>query len=63
MMVSATLTSDIDTLKHWYCRNPVLVELEDQEENDAPVTQYIVKYVPLLWTEDPQVTEMYIQMR
>ncbi|KAI4272961.1 MAG: hypothetical protein LQ337_004961 [Flavoplaca oasis] len=43
MMVSATLTSDIDTLKHWYCRNPVLVELEDQEENDAPVTQYIVK--------------------
>ncbi|KAL8885724.1 MAG: hypothetical protein Q9215_006461 [Flavoplaca cf. flavocitrina] len=43
MMISATLTSDIDTLKRWYCRNPVLVELEDKEENDATVTQYIVK--------------------
>ncbi|KAL8847874.1 MAG: hypothetical protein Q9221_007085 [Calogaya cf. arnoldii] len=43
MMISATLTADIDTLKHWYCRNPVLVELDGQEANDSTVTQYVVK--------------------
>ncbi|KAL8998666.1 MAG: hypothetical protein Q9169_002327 [Polycauliona sp. 2 TL-2023] len=43
MMISATLTADIDTLKHWYCRNPVLVELDGQEESDATVTQYVVR--------------------
>ncbi|KAL8645617.1 MAG: hypothetical protein Q9226_007218 [Calogaya cf. arnoldii] len=48
MMTSATLTADIDTLKHWYCRNPVLVELDGQEANDSTVTQYVVKYVPSL---------------
>ncbi|KAL8668722.1 MAG: hypothetical protein Q9168_006660 [Polycauliona sp. 1 TL-2023] len=43
MMISATLTADIDTLKQWYCRDPVLVELDGEEENDATVTQYVVK--------------------
>ncbi|KAL8755614.1 MAG: hypothetical protein Q9199_003519 [Rusavskia elegans] len=43
MMISATLTADIDMLKRWYCRDPVLVELDGQEENDATVTQYVVK--------------------
>ncbi|CAO1603271.1 ATP-dependent DNA/RNA helicase [Xanthoria calcicola] len=43
MMISATLSADIDALKQWYCRNPVVVELDGQEEDDATVTQYVVK--------------------
>lgn len=43
MLMSATLTTDIDTLKSLYCRDPVLVELDDQQTNDGTVTQYIVK--------------------
>ncbi|KAL8786392.1 MAG: hypothetical protein Q9213_002808 [Squamulea squamosa] len=43
ILISATLTTDIDTLKDLCCRNPVLVELDGQEKQDGLVTQYIVK--------------------
>ncbi|KAL8805310.1 MAG: hypothetical protein Q9200_005483 [Gallowayella weberi] len=43
MLMSATLTTDIDTLKTLYCRDPVLVELDGHKGNDGTVFQYIVK--------------------
>ncbi|KAL8920319.1 MAG: hypothetical protein Q9172_004551 [Xanthocarpia lactea] len=43
MLISATLTTDVETIKDLYCRDPVLVELDGQEENEPPVTQYVVK--------------------
>ncbi|KAL8774281.1 MAG: hypothetical protein Q9209_001032 [Squamulea sp. 1 TL-2023] len=43
ILISATLTTDIDTLKDLCCRNPVLVELDSQDKRDGTVTQYIVK--------------------
>lgn len=53
MMISATLSADIDALKQWYCRNPVIVELDGQVEDDATVTQYVVKYWPSFDSLEP----------
>ncbi|KAL8727601.1 MAG: hypothetical protein Q9181_005653 [Wetmoreana brouardii] len=43
MLMSATLTTEIETLKALYCRNPVVVEVEDRSGDDGGVTQYVVK--------------------
>ncbi|OQD72858.1 hypothetical protein PENDEC_c018G05937 [Penicillium decumbens] len=42
-LMSATLTSEVDTLKGLFCRNPVVLKLEDKEEKGAGVSQFIVK--------------------
>lgn len=44
-LMSATLTSEVDTLKGLFCRSPVTLKLEDKEEQGAGVSQFIVKYV------------------
>ncbi|KAL8677584.1 MAG: hypothetical protein Q9186_005993 [Xanthomendoza sp. 1 TL-2023] len=43
MLMSATLTTDIDILKSLYCRDPVLVELDGDKRSDGTVIQYVVK--------------------
>ncbi|KAL8996907.1 MAG: hypothetical protein Q9188_006458 [Gyalolechia gomerana] len=43
MLMSATLTTEVDTLKNLYCRDPVVLELEDQDGNDGGLTQYVVR--------------------
>ncbi|KAL8730157.1 MAG: hypothetical protein Q9166_004240 [cf. Caloplaca sp. 2 TL-2023] len=43
MLMSATLTTDIDTLKSLYCRDPVRVELDEKENNGDALSQYVVK--------------------
>lgn len=42
-LMSATLGSEVDTLKSLFCRNPVVLELEDKEEKGADVSQFVVK--------------------
>jgi ATP-dependent RNA helicase DDX56/DBP9 len=42
-LMSATLTSDVDTLKGLFCRDPVVLELEEKEAEGDGVSQYIVK--------------------
>lgn len=42
-LMSATLTSEVDTLKDLYCRNPVILKLEEAEEKGAGVSQFVVR--------------------
>lgn len=42
-LMSATLTAEVDTLKGLFCRSPVILKLEDKEEEGAGVSQFIVK--------------------
>ena len=42
-LISATLSDDVETLKGLFCRNPVTLRLEHDDEEGAGVTQYIVK--------------------
>lgn len=43
MLMSATLTTEVDALKGLFCRNPVLLELEEAEDEGEGVSQYVVK--------------------
>jgi ATP-dependent RNA helicase DDX56/DBP9 len=44
ILMSATLTSEVDTLKRLFCRDPVILELDETEEEGDGVSQYVVKY-------------------
>ena len=44
-LMSATLTSEVDTLKGLFCRNPVILKLEEKEEEGPGVSQFAVRYV------------------
>jgi ATP-dependent RNA helicase DDX56/DBP9 len=48
-LMSATLTAEVDTLKGLFCRNPVVLKLEDKEDQGAGVSQFVVKYVFTHW--------------
>ena len=43
ILMSATLTNEVETLKGIFCRNPAVLELEENEEEGEGVTQYVVK--------------------
>lgn len=43
-LMSATLSTDIETLKGIFCRDPVVIALDDTKEDNS-VSQYVVKYV------------------
>ncbi|EPE31673.1 P-loop containing nucleoside triphosphate hydrolase [Glarea lozoyensis ATCC 20868] len=43
VLMSATLTSEVETLKGLFCRNPVVLKLEEAEEAGEGVSQYTVK--------------------
>lgn len=42
-LMSATLTTEVDTLKGLFCRSPVTLKLEDKDEEGAGVSQFVVK--------------------
>ncbi|KAI9837778.1 MAG: ATP-dependent DNA/RNA helicase [Sarea resinae] len=42
-LMSATLTTEIDTLKGLFCKNPVILRLEEGEEEGEGVSQFMVK--------------------
>ena len=44
ILMSATLTSEVETLKGLFCRNPVLLKLDEADEAGEGVSQYTVKY-------------------
>jgi len=50
-LMSATLSTEVDTLKGLFCRSPVVLELEDKEEEGGGVSQYVVRYENLLIQE------------
>ncbi len=45
IMMSATLTTEVDTLKGIFCRDPTILDLDEPEAAGEGVTQYVVKYV------------------
>jgi ATP-dependent RNA helicase DDX56/DBP9 len=45
ILMSATLTSEVDMLKGLFCRDPVILELDETEDEGDGVSQYVVKYV------------------
>jgi len=43
ILMSATLTGEVETLKGLFCRDPVTLELEETETEGAGVSQYVVR--------------------
>lgn len=46
-LMSATLSSDVNTLKGLFCRDPVTLNFEEKTDDAGGVSQYVVKYVPI----------------
>ncbi|OJJ01724.1 hypothetical protein ASPVEDRAFT_130197 [Aspergillus versicolor CBS 583.65] len=42
-LMSATLTAEVDTLKGLFCRSPVVLKLEEKDDQGAGVSQFVVK--------------------
>ena len=43
LLMSATLTTEVDTLKGLFCKDPVTLKLEETDKKGEGVTQYVVK--------------------
>jgi ATP-dependent RNA helicase DDX56/DBP9 len=43
ILMSATLTSEVETLKGLFCRNPTILKLEEAESEGEGVSQFVVK--------------------
>jgi ATP-dependent RNA helicase DDX56/DBP9 len=43
ILMSATLTNEVETLKGLFCRNPAVLKLEEAEAEGEGVSQYVVK--------------------
>lgn len=43
MLLSATLSTDIDTLKGLFCRDPAVLELDEKDDESSRMSQYVVK--------------------
>lgn len=43
ILMSATLTAEVDTVKGLFCRNPALLDIDEPEAEGEGVTQYVVK--------------------
>ncbi|KAH9900561.1 DEAD-domain-containing protein [Xylariomycetidae sp. FL2044] len=43
ILVSATLTTEVDTLKGLFCRNPTVLDLEEPDSEGEGVSQYVVE--------------------
>ena len=44
ILMSATLTAEVDDLKGLFCRDPTLLDLEEKDAEGEGVSQYVVKY-------------------
>lgn len=42
-LMSATLSTEVDTLKGLFCRDPAILALDEGEGGDTGVSQYVVK--------------------
>lgn len=43
MLLSATLSTDIDTLNGLFCRDPAILELDEKDDESDRMSQYVVK--------------------
>lgn len=43
IMMSATLTDEVDQLKGEFCKNPVVLKLDEKDAEGEGVSQYVVK--------------------
>jgi ATP-dependent RNA helicase DDX56/DBP9 len=43
LLMSATLTTEVDTLKGLFCKDPAILKLQEKDEEGEGVTQYVVK--------------------
>jgi len=43
IMMSATLTDEVDQLTGEFCKNPVVLKLDEKDEEGEGVSQYVVK--------------------
>lgn len=43
LLMSATFTAEVDTLKGLFCRNPVTLKLEDKDDDGPGITQFAVR--------------------
>lgn len=43
ILMSATLRTEVDTLKGLFCKNPAVLELDQEEKEQSSLTQYVVK--------------------
>jgi ATP-dependent RNA helicase DDX56/DBP9 len=43
ILMSATLTSEVETLKGLFCRSPAVLKLEEAEAEGEGVSQYVMK--------------------
>jgi ATP-dependent RNA helicase DDX56/DBP9 len=48
ILMSATLTSEVDTIKGLFCRDPVILELDEVEDEGDGLSQYVVRCVGCL---------------
>lgn len=60
ILMSATLTSEVETLKGIFCRNAVVLKLQEAENEGEGVSQYVVKSVTSI--EDPEFMLTSLQM-
>ncbi len=45
-LMSATLSSELDTVKKLFCRDPVVIELEEKEDDSGgQLSQFVVRWV------------------
>lgn len=58
ILMSATLNTEVDTLKGLLCREPVILKLEDKEENGQDLVQYVVKC-----SEDDKFLLIYVILK
>ena len=42
-LMSATMTTEVETLKGRFCHDPVVLELKETKEESEGITQYVVK--------------------
>ena len=43
ILMSATLTAEVETLRGLFCRNPAVLQLEEPEAEGEGVSEYVVK--------------------
>ena len=49
VLMSATLSSEVDALKDLFCKDPAILELDETEEDRNLISQYVVKCVQREW--------------
>lgn len=47
IMMSATMTTEVDNLNGIFCKDPAIIALDDTSDENNKVIQYILKYVML----------------